>query len=74
MKEEIEKIFQAKLTDFIYSQSTKNNDIPELLYKYKDEINKLRKKLKNFSKFYIFGILLVCTVCYNTYINKKGSH
>ena len=30
-----------KLNEFIYSHSTKNNDIPNLLSEYSDELNKL---------------------------------
>lgn len=29
--------------DYIYSHSTKNNDIPNLLLEYTEELNKLRK-------------------------------
>ena len=32
-----------KLNEFIYSHSTKNDDIPNLLFEYRDELNKLGK-------------------------------
>lgn len=32
-----------ELSEFIYSHSTKNNDIPNLLSEYSDELNKLAK-------------------------------
>ena len=32
-----------KLNEYIYSHSTKNNDIPDLLFEYKEELNLLGK-------------------------------
>ena len=39
---EIEKM-NYQLTEFIYSHSTKNNDIPNLLAEYSKELNILQK-------------------------------
>ena len=39
--DEEKKQFSFKIHDFIYSHSTKNNDIPNLLIKNTDIINKL---------------------------------
>ncbi|MBP3254963.1 MAG: hypothetical protein J6M60_00515 [Clostridia bacterium] len=40
-KEKEEMNFE--LSEFIYSHSTKNNDIPNLLSEYADELNKLNQ-------------------------------
>ena len=41
-EKEIEEM-NYQLTDFIYSHSTKNNDIPNLLLEYSEELNILGK-------------------------------